>query len=116
MKRVSVENLTRGRPLVTAGKVADGFWGRLRGLIGSAPLKQGEGLLIVPCSSIHTHLMSFPIDVLYVNKGGEVVGIDRDLAPWRLGRFYRGVRLVIELPAGAAEASGTQVGDRLQME
>ena len=111
-----IENLTRGQPLVTAGRVANNYWSRFRGLIGSRPLQAGEGLLIVPCSSVHTHFMSFPIDVLYLNREGEVVGIDHSLLPWRLGRFYKQVRYVLELPAGTAKATGTVVGDRVRVE
>jgi len=113
---IQVENLTRGQTLVKAGQVADTFWMRLRGLMGSKPLIPGEGLLIMPCKSIHTHFMRFPIDVLYASAAQEVVGIDQRLRPWRFGRFYRHVRFVIELPAGTAAATGTQVGDQLKVQ
>ena len=65
MSLIRVENLTRAQPVVTVGEVADSYWRRLRGLIGSKPLEPGEGLLIVPCNSVHSHFMGFPIDVLY---------------------------------------------------
>ncbi len=110
-----VENLTRGQTLVRSGRVARSFFARLRGLIGSAPLAPGEGLLIIPCSSVHTHFMRFPIDVLYLDAQQRVVGIDHALAPWRVGRFYRQVCAVLELPAGTAQATSTQVGDQLQV-
>ena len=77
------------------------------------PLPPGAGLVIVPCSSIHTQFMRFPIDVLYVNKEDVIVGIDRNLRPWRIGRFYKKVHYVVELPAGGAE--GCQVGDKLEI-
>ena len=99
MTQIRVENLTRGTTLVLAGKAADGYWSRLRGLIGHKPLAEGEGLLIVPCNSIHTHFMGFPIDVVYVDKGQQVVAFDQNMAPWRFGRIHRGARFVIELPA-----------------
>ena len=116
MTQIRVENLTREQTLVTAGRVADTYWARLRGLVGSKPLAQGEGLLIVPCSSIHTHFMGFPIDVLYVDKGQKVVAVDEEMAPWRFGRMHRGVRFVIELPAGTISSSLTQPGDQLQVQ
>jgi len=115
MTDMRVENLTRGQTLVTKGRLANTLWSRLRGLIGSKPLAQGEGLLIAPGTSVHTHFMGFPIDVVYVSAVKVVVGIDRNLAPWRFGRFYRRVRFVIELPSGTAEATGTEVGDRLEV-
>ena len=111
-----VENLTRGQTLVQAGRVADSFFARMRGFIGSAPPAPGEGLLIIPCSSVHTHFMGFPIDVLYANASRMVVGIDHALQPWHVGRFYRQVHFVLELPAGTAQRTATQVGDQLQVE
>jgi uncharacterized membrane protein (UPF0127 family) len=110
-----VVNPTREQTLVTHGRVASTVWSRLRGLIGSSPLAPGEGLLIVPCKAIHTHFMRFPIDVLYVDAGKEVVRIGHALPPWRFGRLYRRSRFVLELPAGAAKNTDTQVGDRLQI-
>lgn len=108
----SVINLTRDTVVVSAGRIANTPWANFRGLMLARPLQSGEGLVIVPCSSIHTQFMRFPIDVLYVNKDDVIVGIDRNLRPWRIGRFYRGVHYVVELPAGAA--AGCQVGDRLK--
>lgn len=116
MTTVLVENVTRGHTLVANGRVADSFLTRLRGLIGHGPLDDGEGLLIVPCNSIHTHFMGYPIDVLYVDRSQKVVAIDHDMKPWRFGRIRRGARLVIELPAGTVQAAGTEVGDQLRVE
>ena len=110
---VTVTNLTRGLTVASAGRVADRFWSNFRGLMLAPPLPTGAGLVIVPCSSIHTQFMRFPIDVVYVNKANEIVGIDRNLRPWRIGRFYKKVHYVVELPADGAE--GCQVGDRLEI-
>ena len=112
---VQVVDLTREQTLVTGGQVARAFWSRLRGLIGSTPLAPGEGLLIVRCKAIHTHFMRFPIDVVYVTAGKEVVGIAHALPPWRVGPVCPGARFVLELPAGTAKSTDTQVGDRLQI-
>jgi len=114
--QLRVENLTRGQTLVWAGRVADTFWASLRGLIGHKPLVAGEGLILVPSNSIHTHFMGFPIDVLYVDKAQQVVAVDHDMAPWRFGRIHRRAHFVLELPAGAIAASGTQVGDQLEVQ
>lgn len=110
---VQVQNLTRGQMLVERGRVANTFWARLRGLMGSKPLAPGEGLLIVPCQSIHTHFMRFPIDVLYVSVAREVTGLEQALPPWRFGRWHRRAHFAIELPAGTIARTGTRLGDRL---
>lgn len=110
-----VVNLTREQTLITKGRLADSFWSRFRGLIGTNGLQAGEGLLIARSNSIHTHFMRFAIDVLYVGSDCEVVGIDHALRPWRFGRIHRGARFVLELPPGTAKATNTQVGDRLEV-
>jgi len=111
--QIRVDNLTRGAPVVVAGRVARTFWSRFRGLMGVPTLAPGAGLIIEPCSSIHTHFMRFPIDVLYVDREHVIAGIDRNLRPWWIGRFYKKVHYVVELPTGGA--AGCQVGDRLQI-
>ena len=112
---MQIENTTRGTTIVSHGRVAGSYFPRLRGLMGAAPLAAGEGLLIVPCNSIHTQFMRFPIDVLYVSRDLEVVHVDAAMLPWRFGRIHRTAHFVVELPAGTAAATHTEVGDRLAL-
>ncbi len=112
-RTVRLTNERTGTTLADDGRVADGFLSRLVGLIGHAPLEKGEGLLIVPCSSVHTCFMGFPIDVIYLDADLRVVGADCDLVPWRIGRFYRGSRYVLELPSGTVQSTETAVGDQI---
>jgi uncharacterized protein len=111
--QIRVDNLTRGTPVVVSGRIARTFMSRFRGLMGVPSLAPGAGLVIEPCSSIHTHFMRFPIDVLYVDRDHVIVGIDRNLRPWWIGRFYKKVHYVVELPTGGA--AGCLVGDQLQI-
>lgn len=113
--RIRVENVTRGQTLVGRGEVADTPWKRMRGLLGRKGLAQGEGLLIVPCNSIHTMFMRFAIDVLYINSACVVIGLQHALPPWRLGQIQLRSRCVLELPAGTLRATGTQLGDQLEI-
>ncbi len=112
-RTVHIENVTRTQALVQQGKIADNVWTRFRGLMGVRELAAGDGMLIRPCTSVHCMFMRIPIDVLYVGKDDCVVGIDHALRPWRIGTIYRHVSYVVELPAGAAAASGTEPGDQL---
>ncbi len=111
---IQVRNLTRDALLADRCRIADSYWPRLIGLMGAKSLEAGEGLLIQPCNAIHTHFMRFPIDVLYVSREDKVVAIDESMTPWRFGRIHRGVRYVVELPAGTIAATGTEVGDMVK--
>jgi uncharacterized protein len=54
--------------------------------------------------------MRFAIDVLFVKKDGRIVKMYSALPAWRIA-IALGAFAVIELPAGAAEASDTRSGD-----
>jgi uncharacterized membrane protein (UPF0127 family) len=112
---LQVQNKTRNVSVVSKGRVAKNFWTRLRGLVGVKELAAGDGLLIQPCNQIHCMFMSIPIDVLYIGKDDRVLAVDVAMRPWAMGRLIRGGKRVLELPAGTIAATGTQVGDQLQI-
>lgn len=108
-----ISNVTRGCDVAAHVRRADSPWSRMVGLLGRSGLAEDEGLLLVPCSSIHTLLMRFPIDVLYLDREHVVVKAVRSMRAFRISACLRGGHSVLELPSGAIEASGTRVGDRL---
>ena len=110
-----VRNLTRASEVATRVRHANRAWSRMVGLLGRRRLAEDEGLLLTPCTSVHTLFMLFPIDLLYLNREHVVVKAVRALRPFRLSACLRGAHSVLELSAGAIEASGTQVGDRLAL-
>jgi uncharacterized protein len=112
---LQVENVTRGCVVIGRGRVANNVWTRFKGLMGVRELQSGDGMLIMPCSSVHCMFMSIAIDVIYCDRQDRVVAIDHALKPWRIGSLHRGVRYVLELPAGASAATGTVPGDRLKL-
>ncbi|GGF28688.1 hypothetical protein GCM10010954_29710 [Halobacillus andaensis] len=81
-------------------KTAYTFWARLKGLMMTKSLSENAGLHIAPCPSIHTFFMTYSIDVIYLNERKEVIGIEENLSPGKIGRRFSGAKSVIELPAG----------------
>jgi uncharacterized membrane protein (UPF0127 family) len=96
-------------------EVADSVRSRSRGLIGHAPLELNQALLIKPVRWIHTFGMSFPIDILYLNKEGRVVACSENLTPRRIDRPVLRARMALEMAAGAIRHHGVKVGDRLEI-
>ncbi len=76
-------------------------------------LAEGAGLVLEPCSSVHTFGMRFPIDIVFVDREGHVIGLVSALPPWRPWAGAWRARRTIELPIGAIEVSHTQLGDVL---
>jgi uncharacterized protein len=110
-----ITNTTRGTVLAEQCEQARSFIARGRGLMGRAELAPHSGLLIDPCSSIHTFFMRFPIDVVFVNRARQVVGLRAAMPPGKPYAGAWGARATIELPAGVIAASGTQIGDLIEM-
>jgi uncharacterized membrane protein (UPF0127 family) len=113
---VRVRNLSREQDLASHATMANNFWRRLRGLLGRDSLATGEGLVIVPCSSVHMLGMRFPLDVLHLDKSGTVLRALPNLKPGKLGPMVWRSHMAVELPAGTIEASGTVAGDRVALE
>lgn len=109
-------NETRERPLVTSGRAARSWASRLRGLIGTTGLAAGEGLLIEPCSGIHSFGMRYSFDALFLDREGRVVHLMRRMSPNRVSRYVPSAQAVLELPAGAIDASGTGRHDRIRLD
>jgi hypothetical protein len=86
------------------------------GLMGRRTLPEGGALLITPCSSVQTSLMRFAIDVVFLDRVGQVVKVVKGLKPYRAALGGRGAHSALELPAGAAAEHGIAVGDRLVWE
>jgi uncharacterized membrane protein (UPF0127 family) len=103
-----------GRVVCECCAVADGFFSRLLGLLGRRELPRGEGLLLSPSSSVHTAFMRFAVDVVFLDRALQIVGVRARVRPWRLAAS-RGARHVLELPAGEAEARALRVGDSLAL-
>ena len=93
-------------------EVATTWRARRAGLLGRQALGLSSAFVLEPCWMIHTAFMRFPIDVVFVGRDDRVVGIAHDVRPWRAAVSPRAQR-VIELPAGAINRHGVQLGDPL---
>ena len=110
--RLQISNLTRQTVLATCLEVADTGETRRKGLLGRDRLAPGEGLWIVPCESIHTFWMKFPIDLVYLNRKNQIRKLRSDVPPWRLSACLS-AHSVLELPSGTIRNTQTRRGDTL---
>lgn len=94
--------------------VCDSAWESTVGLLGREGLEDGTGMLISNCRMIHMFFMRFPIDVVFVDSGFEVVKIVRNLKPWRVA-FCPVASSVIELKAGSVDMTGLETGMKLEL-
>lgn len=112
MPRIRLE---RGPVVCERGVLAVTAWTRSKGLLGRSGLDPDEGLWIQPTGSIHMWFMRFAIDVVYADKEGRVLKLVRGVRPWRMSAC-RGAKVALELPVGAIDRAGVEVGDHLVIE
>ena len=108
--RFGVWNLRTGAALATRLIPAFDSASRRQGLLGRGDLAAGDGLVLAPCSSVHTAFMRFPIDLVFVARDGRVLKTASAVRPWRIRVAWRAFA-VVELPAGSLDRSGTVRGD-----
>lgn len=105
----------RGGEIPLQIEVADSFVSRFRGLMLRGPLATEpliQSLLLISCSSIHTAFMRYAIDVVYLDRKGEVTRCVPDLKPWRASAAPSSTH-TLELPAGSIDRLGITPGCRL---
>jgi uncharacterized membrane protein (UPF0127 family) len=95
--------------------IADTSAARRTGLLKRKSLESGEGLWIVPCESVHTFFMKFPIDLVYLDRRRKVRKVRHAVPPWRLSACLT-AHSILELPAGTAAATGTVPGDEFSID
>lgn len=102
--------------------VAESFLTRAKGLIGSAELRVGQGMLFYSCNDIHMWFMSFPIDVVFLSPGElrngatyyRVSSVREGIRPWSILPFRDGrATEVLELPVGTLRRCDLKPGDEL---
>ena len=108
-----VFNRTKTLQVPGAAVRADTFITRLFGLIPRRSLGEEEGLWLEPCAMIHMCFMRFPIDAVFLDRGGKALRVVANLKPWRVSPWIYGARGVLELPAGRC-AGRVQEGDVLE--
>jgi uncharacterized membrane protein (UPF0127 family) len=106
-ERLLVDGVERA-PLLLADTPAT----RLRGMLGRRPLP--PALLLRPANSVHGVGMHASLDVALLADDQRVVRVLR-LRPFGMTRPRRGVRSVLEAPAGSFRAWGLSAGSRIEI-
>ena len=99
------------RPIVERLEIASGYWSRLVGLQLRRRPAPGYGLLLAPCSSIHTCFMRFTLDVVMLDESGRVIEVRRGVRPWRAVVPRDRTFAILEIPSedGATIEAGESI-------
>jgi uncharacterized protein len=116
-KYVCVYNKTRERFIATHATVADGYFSRLVGLLGTTRrwARPGKGLWIVPSHGVHTIGMMYALDLIFLDRNHKVVDVEEHVRPFRISKVSFKAESVLELPVHTVFRTETNVGDQLEI-
>ena len=111
-----ITNTVNSRVLAKEIILCNNIWSSMRGLMFRKELKKGEALLIDlrkdGNASIHMFLVSFPIDVIWLNSEKLVVDTAQNVQPNSIVNPAKFARYIIELPKGTLKEKQVSFGDR----
>ena len=67
--------------------VAERFCDRLLGMTVRPPVTAGGlplAMAFPRCASVHTCFMRYPLDVAFIDRGGDILRVCESVVPWRL--------------------------------
>lgn len=125
-------NLTRGSIVIEKVRIAEKYFERSKGLLGKNKIEENEGLFIKKCNWIHTFLMRFPIDAVFLRKERgtdakfyakptqnktiyKVVKIFNNIKPWRICPPVFEADSALEIKAGVAVKNMININDELKI-
>ena len=92
---------------------------RKQGLMYREGLKENEGMLFVyeeeKERSFWMKNVSFPLDIIWISKDKEVVGMDKNVSPTEAG-IKNTSKYVLEVKAGTADKINLKIGDKVCLE
>jgi uncharacterized membrane protein (UPF0127 family) len=112
--RFGLWNVRTGATIATRVVAAVDSATRRQGLLGRSGLREGEALVLAPCSAVHTAFMRFPLDLMFLDRAGRVLKVSAEVRPWRIRYAWRAFA-VVELAADSVRASGTVCGDTVEL-
>ena len=112
-KYYKVINKTKNTTIAIKVKIANNFIGRTIGLLNRSSITEEEGLLIIPCKSIHSIFMRFEFDAVFLDKNNQVVHLINKMPKGKVSSFIWQSNKVLELAPGMIEKTNIEIGDVL---
>ncbi len=110
-----LKNLSKNTVVVSHVEKVTNFWKRFSGLIPYKTMPQDFALWIPYCNSIHSYLMNFEFDAVFVDKHFRVKKCVSNIRPNQFLWPVFGARAVFELSPGMIQKLNIEIGDQLHV-
>lgn len=86
---------------------------RMVGLLGRDKFDEIDGLLLCPCSQIHSIGMKFDFDAVYLDKNDKIIELCKYIKKNKILPYNIRAKKVLELPVGVIDSKCLALGDKL---
>ena len=77
--------------------------------------KNFDGFLIENCRIIHSIFMRFSFDAVFLDKDLRVIATYSDFKPFRISKFHKKSKYVLELPKGTVKKLKINLFDKFEI-
>lgn len=74
-----------------------------------------DGYLIKNCQIIHSFFMKFSFDAVFLDKDFQVVALHPEFKPFRISKFIKKSKYVLELPEGSIKKFEINLRDKFEV-
>lgn len=114
MTLYTLRNMSTGNIIARHVRRAKSPWLRTVGFLSWDAIEPEEGLWFDRCNAVHTIGMRSPLDLIFLDDAGRVVGVLRAARPNQVWLSAPGTVTIVEL--GPAASSRVEIGERLALE
>lgn len=104
-----------GKKIIERVEIADGFFKRIKGLLGRKIIENEYGLFFPFCNFVHTFFMRTNIDIVMVDRNFKVIYIKQSVKPFNFAFCFRAFH-VFEFARGTVKKKEIKTGDLLKIE
>lgn len=74
-----------------------------------------DGLLIKNCNIIHSFFMKNSFDLIFLNKEYKVIGLYSDFKPFKISKYFKKAKYVLEIKSGKIKELNINLFDKLEV-
>ena len=74
-----------------------------------------DGFLMENCKIIHSFFMRFSFDAIFLDADFRVIAMYSDFKPFRISKFHKKAKYVLELPKGTIKKNGINLLDKFEV-
>ena len=114
---MKIRNLSKSDPLHVcySAQIAKTLIKKGFGLTILNNFKDFDGFLIENCKIIHSFFMKFSFDVIFLDADFQVITMYSDFKPFRISKFVKKSKYVLELPSDSIKKFEINLHDKLEV-